>query len=135
VIDQPAPSDRDHAVPADPEDEVVWFEDDPRPVVAIDGPAGSGKSTVAGLVAEALDVPHVDTGALYRAATLACLRAGVDLGDGASCTSVVVNARIDRDDVAGRTYLDGEDVEDEIRGPEVTAAVSGSAPTTASAAP
>jgi GTP-binding protein len=114
----------DHPAAAAPEDEVVWFEDEPRPVVAIDGPAGSGKSTVAVRVAEALDVPHVDTGALYRAATLACLRAGVDLGDGATCTSVVVASRIDRDDEAGRTYLDGEDVEDEIRGPEVTAAVS-----------
>jgi GTPase len=125
VIDQPAPASRDDlAASGDPEDEVVWFEDDPRPVVAIDGPAGSGKSTVAGRVAAALDVPHVDTGALYRAATLACLRAEVDLDDGASCTSVVVNRRIDRDDVAGRTFLDGEDVEEEIRGPEVTAAVS-----------
>ncbi|WP_052667429.1 ribosome biogenesis GTPase Der [Nitriliruptor alkaliphilus] len=115
--DTPVPSDA-------PEDDVVWFDDVPRPVVAIDGPAGSGKSTVAARVAAALDVPHVDTGALYRAAALACLRAGVDLTDGAACTSVVVNARIDRDDVAGRTYLDGEDVEDEIRGPEATAAVS-----------
>ncbi len=108
----------------DRDDEVVWFEDEFRPVVAIDGPAGSGKSTVAARVAAALEVPHVDTGALYRAATLACLRAEVDLADGATCTSVVVASRIDRDDVAGRTYLDGEDVEDEIRGPEVTTAVS-----------
>jgi GTPase len=111
------------AAGGDPED-IVWLEDDDGPVVAIDGPAGSGKSTVAAEVAAALDVPHVDTGALYRAATLACLRAEVDVTDGRSCTSVVVAARIDRDDLAGRTYLDGEDVEDEIRGPEVTAAVS-----------
>jgi GTPase len=114
----------DHPEDDRSEDEVVWFEDQPGPVVAIDGPAGSGKSTVAARVAEALGVPHVDTGALYRAATLACLRAEVDLEDGATCTSVVVASRIDRDDDARRTYLDGEDVEDEIRGPEVTAAVS-----------
>lgn len=50
-------------------------------VVAIDGPAGSGKSTVARRVAERLGVPHLDTGAFYRAVTLACLRAGADLGD------------------------------------------------------
>ncbi len=91
-------------------------------VVAIDGPAGSGKSTVAALVADALDVPHVDTGALYRAAALACVRAGVDLDDHAACTDVVARARIER--VEQRTLLDGEDVEEEIRGDGVTAAVS-----------
>jgi GTPase len=116
------PDDARTAGDPDPDD-IVWFDDD-GPVVAIDGPAGSGKSTVAAEVAAALDVPHVDTGALYRAATLACLRAEVDLADGRSCTSVVVAARIDRDDLAGRTFLDGEEVEDEIRGAAVTAAVS-----------
>ncbi|MEX0831106.1 MAG: ribosome biogenesis GTPase Der [Nitriliruptoraceae bacterium] len=92
------------------------------PVVAIDGPAGSGKSTVAGRVADALGVPHIDTGALYRAAALACVRAGVDLDDADRCSSVVAAALIDRQD--GRTLLDGDDVEDEIRGDVVTAAVS-----------
>jgi GTP-binding protein len=92
------------------------------PVVAIDGPAGSGKSTIARHVAEALGVPHVDTGALYRAAALACLRAEVDLDDEAACTATVEAVVIDRAD--GRTLLDGEDVEDEIRGDAVTAAVS-----------
>ncbi len=91
-------------------------------VVAIDGPAGSGKSTVAGLVAEALGIPHIDTGALYRAAALACVRAGCDLDDGPACAEVVRAADIRRADA--RTVLDGEDVEDEIRGSEVTAAVS-----------
>jgi GTPase len=99
--------------------------DERRPgglVVAIDGPAGVGKSTVARQAAEALGVPHVDTGALYRAATLACLRAGVELTDGDACAEVVERVRIRRDD--DRTELDGEDVEDEIRGDAVTAAVS-----------
>lgn len=91
-------------------------------VVAIDGPAGVGKSTVARRVAAALGVPHVDTGALYRAATLACVRAGIDLTDGDACAEIVERARIRR--AGDRTELDGEDVEDEIRGDVVTAAVS-----------
>ncbi|HWH32682.1 MAG TPA: (d)CMP kinase [Egibacteraceae bacterium] len=91
-------------------------------VVAIDGPAGSGKSTVAAALALRLGVPHVDTGAIYRAATLAVLRAGVDVRDEAACLRVVERASILRAD--GRTRLDGEDVEALIRGPEVTAAVS-----------
>jgi GTPase len=93
------------------------------PVVAIDGPAGSGKSTIARGVAAALDLPHVDTGALYRAVALACLRAGVDLADGDGCARVAHRVEVHRTS-EGRTLLDGEDVEDEIRGPDVTAAVS-----------
>ncbi|MEX2504670.1 MAG: ribosome biogenesis GTPase Der [Egicoccus sp.] len=92
------------------------------PVVAIDGPAGSGKSSVARFVADRLGLPHVDSGALYRAATLAVLRAGVDPADSTGCAEVVTAATLIRE--AGRTYLDGEDVEDEIRGDEVTRAVS-----------
>lgn len=100
---------------------------DPHPapaavVVAIDGPAGSGKSTVARMVAEALGLPHVDTGAYYRAATLAVLRVGIDPADPAAVPPVVAAAVIDRP--GGRTHLDGEDVEDRIRGAEVTAHVS-----------
>jgi GTPase len=91
-------------------------------VVAIDGPAGSGKSTVAQGSARELGIPHVDTGALYRAATLACLRAGCDLTDGDACAQVIRAASIVRS--GGRTHLDGEDVEEEIRGEAVTAAVS-----------
>lgn len=91
-------------------------------VVAIDGPAGAGKSTIAAALAERLGLAHVDTGAFYRAATLLVLRAGVDVADAAACADVVAAASIDRR--AGRTYLDGEDVEDAIRGPAVTAAVS-----------
>ncbi len=92
------------------------------PVVAIDGPAGAGKSTVSRAVAEALGVTHLDTGAMYRAATLACLRAGVAPDDPVACARVVVAADISwRDE---RAWLDGEDVETEIRGEAVTAAVS-----------
>jgi cytidylate kinase len=93
-----------------------------RRVVAIDGPAGSGKSTVAAALADELRLPHVDTGAFYRAATLAVLRSGVDLRNGPLCAKVVAASAIQRR--GGRTFLDGEDVEDEIRGTAVTAAVS-----------
>jgi GTPase len=99
--------------------------DEPRAgglVVAIDGPAGVGKSTVAARTAEELGIPHLDTGALYRAATLACLRAGLDPADGDACADVVAGITLDRD--GERTHLDGEDVEEEIRGDAVTAAVS-----------
>jgi cytidylate kinase len=91
-------------------------------VVAIDGPAGSGKSTIARALADRLAVPHVDTGAFYRAATLAVLRAGVDLRDEEACVRVIRAAHIARE--RGLTLLDGADVEAEIRGPAVTAAVS-----------
>ena len=91
-------------------------------VVAIDGPAGSGKSTVAATLAARLGLRHLDTGAVYRAITLACRRAGVDPSDGAACAAVARAARVAQAD--RRTSLDGEDVEDEIRGPAVTAAVS-----------
>jgi cytidylate kinase len=91
-------------------------------VIAIDGPAGSGKSTVARGVAEALGLPTLDTGAMYRAVALAALDAGVDLGDGDAVASVAQTARIELDD--GRVALDGRDVSGEIRGPRVTGAVS-----------
>jgi cytidylate kinase len=91
-------------------------------IVTIDGPAGAGKSTIAAALARRLGVPHVDTGAFYRAATLAVLRGGAHPSDADASLEHVRKARIERH--RGRTWLDGEDVEDEIRGPEVTAAVS-----------
>jgi cytidylate kinase len=96
-------------------------------VIALDGPSGSGKSTVARGVARALGLPYVDSGATYRAATLAALRAGVADAGADAVTRVVAAADIalstDPDDSWVR--LDGEDVSAEIRGPEVTSAVSG----------
>ncbi len=90
--------------------------------VAIDGPAGSGKSTVAARLAERLQLLHVDTGAMYRALTLAALRAGAPLDDGPRLARLLADARIGLE--GGRTYWSGQDVEAAIRGPAVTAAVS-----------
>jgi cytidylate kinase len=91
-------------------------------VVAIDGPAGSGKSTVARGVAAALGLPTLDTGAMYRAAALAALEAGVDLADADAVAAVARAADITVEH--GVTTLDGTDVSGEIRGPRVTGAVS-----------
>jgi cytidylate kinase len=91
-------------------------------VIAVDGPGGSGKSTVSREVARRLGLAHLDTGAFYRAATLAGLRTRVDLSDQAALVAVVDRIVIDQED--GRTYLDGEDVSAEIRSDEVTGAVS-----------
>ncbi len=95
-------------------------------VIALDGPSGSGKSTVARRLATRLGWRYVDTGATYRAATLAVLRTGTDLTDAAVVTSVVATASIElcTDPAAPMARLDGEDVSLVIRNPEVTAAVS-----------
>lgn len=95
-------------------------------VIALDGPSGSGKSTVARVLARHLGWRYVDTGATYRAATLAALRAGVDLADAEALASTVAGARIavSTDPDAPGTTLDGEDVSAVIRGAEVTGAVS-----------
>ncbi len=91
-------------------------------VVAIDGPSGSGKSTVSRGVAATLGLEVLDTGAMYRAATAAALRAGLPTDDGDALAALV--ATLDIDVVAGTTLLDGEDVSAEIRGPAVTESVS-----------
>src|SRR5438132_8095121 len=90
-------------------------------VVAIDGPAGSGKSTVARRVAEALGLPALDTGAMYRALTWAVLEAGIDPADAAAVTAVA--ERLDLD-VGPPVRVGGRDVNDVIRTAEVSAAVS-----------
>lgn len=90
-------------------------------IVAIDGPSGTGKSTVSKRVAELTGLPHLDTGAFYRAATLTLLR-GDALVDQNRLIALVAEADLDQRD--GRMFLDGEDVSQEIRGEPVTAAVS-----------
>ena len=98
----------------------------PTKVIALDGPSGSGKSTVARAVARELGWRYVDTGATYRAATLAVLRAGTDLSDPEGIDAVVAGAAIEvsTDPAAAAVRLAGEDVSTVVRGPEVTAAVS-----------
>ncbi|HUG08431.1 MAG TPA: (d)CMP kinase [Acidimicrobiia bacterium] len=91
-------------------------------MVAVDGPGGTGKSTVSRAVARAAGLPHLDTGAFYRAATLAVLRGGVDPFDGQAVAEIV--GRLVMDQIDGRMVLDGEDVSTEIRSEPVTAAVS-----------
>ena len=98
----------------------------PTKVIALDGPSGSGKSTVARGVARTLGWRYVDTGATYRAATLAVLRAGTDLADADKVADVVAGARIglSTDPAVAGVTLDGDDVTAVIRGAEVTGAVS-----------
>ena len=91
-------------------------------VVAIDGPAGTGKSSVSKVLAGELGARYLDTGAMYRIVTLAVLRAGVDPGDaeGVAALAATVPLSVDGD----RYFLGGQDVSAEIRGDEVTRAVS-----------
>jgi len=91
------------------------------PVIAIDGPAGSGKSTVARAVAEALALPALDTGAMYRALTWAVLDAGIDPADRPAVIALVEDFDLD---VGPPVRVGGRDVNDAIRTPEVSAAVS-----------
>lgn len=91
-------------------------------VITIDGPGGVGKSTVARAVADALDLPHLDTGATYRAAALATLRAGGDPKDPEAVLEALDGSVLSFDN--GTAYLDGEDVSADIRSEEVTAASS-----------
>ena len=93
-----------------------------KPVVAVDGPAGAGKSSVARAVAEALKVPWLDTGAMYRAVAWHILNSGGSVSDeealAASARSAVIRVK------GASVSVDGRDVSEAIRGVEVTAAVS-----------
>lgn len=91
------------------------------PVLAIDGPAGSGKSTVARAVAEALGLPALDTGAMYRALTWAVLDAGIDPADRPAVIALAEDFDLD---VGPPVRVGGRDVNEAIRTPDVSAAVS-----------
>ncbi len=95
-------------------------------VVAMDGPSGTGKSTVARRLAVVLEGTYLDTGAMYRTATLHVLRVGVDPADGAAVDAATVGLAltIGTDPSQPWVRLDGEDVSAEIRGAAVTQAVS-----------
>jgi len=91
-------------------------------VIAIDGPAGAGKSTVARGLAGALGATYLDSGAMYRCVTLAALRAGAGLDDGVELGRIAADLDVSFAD--GEVLLDGETVTAEIRAPEVSAAAS-----------
>ena len=91
-------------------------------VIAIDGPAGAGKSTVARAVAAELGFTYLDSGAMYRSVALAAAEAGVDPDDGAALGALAVGLEIDFD--GRRVLLGGRDVSDAIRRPEVSADAS-----------
>jgi len=92
-------------------------------VITIDGPAASGKSTVARLLAERLGVSFLDTGAMYRAVTLAAIEAGVDMNDEVKLLDVLDNRKFQFVVKESRmeVCIDGIDVAEQIRRPEVTA--------------
>ncbi len=92
-------------------------------VITIDGPAGSGKSTMARLLAQKIDASFLDTGAMYRAVTLAAMQAGADMQDPNELLKVLENSNfqfIDRQD-GMNVILNGIDITEKIREPQVTA--------------
>jgi len=91
-------------------------------IVAIDGPAASGKSTTAKMVAKKLKMTYLDTGAMYRAVTLALIRSNTDLDDYDSVCQIVDELELDIYDQGPKTVvrLDGEDVSQAIRSMQVT---------------
>jgi cytidylate kinase len=95
-----------------------------RVVVAIDGPAGAGKSTIARRVAEKLGLVYIDTGAMYRAVALWALRENVDLADAGRLEQLAQAARIEFAPGASTVLLNGVDVTEAIRSPGVSQAAS-----------
>ena len=93
-----------------------------RPVVAIDGPGGAGKSTVARMLADRLGYLQLDTGAMYRAVALAASRAGISYTDSEALDRLCQSISIDLKKGSGglRTFLDGEDVSEAIRTPQMS---------------
>ena len=95
-------------------------------VIAIDGPAGAGKSSTAKLVAQKLGYTHIDTGAMYRAITLNVIEESVPLIDGDRISKLAEKSevRLEGSDGVNRVFLNGKDVTDRIRSAEVTKSVS-----------
>jgi len=95
-------------------------------IIAIDGPAGAGKSTVAKRIAKRLKILYIDTGAMYRAVTLKVIDNKVDINDEEKIVNIVKNSRIELKNTPSglKIYLDGKDVTKKIREPRVTKFVS-----------
>ncbi len=93
-------------------------------MIAIDGPSGSGKSSVGRALAEALSYTYLDTGAMYRALALRALEQNIPRDDSAALAHLAATATISFDETGKRVLLDGRDVTDEIRTPEATKAAS-----------
>lgn len=110
------------AAPRDLSSSAAMAENTPL-IIAIDGPAGAGKSTVARRVAGELRLPFLDTGAMYRAVTWQCLERSIDLMDGQACGRVADEIQLDFD-AQGRVWVDGRPGEPEIRSRAVEAEVS-----------
>ena len=121
--DSPAEADEAGAPP--PEDETpepAAAEPEPPPfVVAIDGPAGSGKTSVARAVADRFGLPYFNTGASVRAVALGAMRLGIPLDEGPPLRAVAYRVILDP---AGRVFLDGEEVSTAVRAPEVSRGAS-----------
>ena len=94
--------------------------------IAIDGPAGAGKSTISKEVAKKLGIIYIDTGAMYRAIGLAAVRSGIDTKDAEGVKSVLdkVDVTISHSDGTQQIFLNGENVSEEIRLPEISVAAS-----------
>lgn len=90
--------------------------------IAIDGPSGAGKSTIAKAVASRLGIDYIDTGAMYRAIALKMIRQGIPMEEGEKLERMLSHTEIDFSD--GNVYLDGENVKDLIRTPEISKAAS-----------
>lgn len=95
-------------------------------IIAIDGPAGSGKSTIANLIAERLKFDKLDTGAMYRTVAFVCASSGIDLDDEKAVTACANDLTITFDTIDGvqHVFADGKDVSREIRTPETDRIVS-----------
>lgn len=90
--------------------------------IAVDGPAGAGKSTISRLVADKLGIEYIDTGAMYRAVTLKLINMGIDFNNIDVVKNIVEDTRVEL--VNGKVFLDGVDVSEEIRMPYVSSNVS-----------
>ena len=90
--------------------------------IAIDGPAGSGKSTVSKIISNRFDILYLDTGAMYRACALACVNCGIDCRDESAVKAIVssIDISVKYENKTQKTYLNGKDVSDLIRTPQIS---------------